>query len=311
MAQKPSEQAFRKGERLQALVLDSQRPLIDEYFAGTKAGTFTPVQPRFAATVMLVRSYNESRRSEYHSDKPLDQRVAPPNGIEIFMLRRQKTMKFVPDAVVFPGGRVDDKDSDPRLPWAGPSPAEWAQRLNRPEEAARRILVAAVREVFEESGVLLAGPDATCVVDDVSGDDWTEDRRQLVEHELNFAEMLIRRNLVLRTDLLNCYSNWCTPEYSPQRYDTFFFAARCPEGQVPDDLSREAYIADWIEPQWAYDLGDEGKIRLMPPTIYNLGFVARAKDIDDLMNTPHTITKIMEQPAILENGEYVVTGILP
>lgn len=311
MPQKPSQQAYHAGETLQARVTDKQRPLLDAYFVALKEGTFQPVTPRFAATVMLVRPSVPETQTRYHSTKPVDQRVAPPNDLEVFMLRRQKTMKFVPDAVVFPGGRVDDKDSNADLPWAGPSPQEWSQRINRPEDIARRILAAAVREVFEESGILLAGPDADHIVADVSRPDWMEDRRKLIEHEQSLAELLIRRNLVIRTDLLNYCSNWCTPEYSPLRYDTFFFAARCPEGQMADDLSREAYIADWVEPQWAFDLGDEGTINLMPPTIYNIGFVARAANLSELMTTVHKPVQIMEKPAILENGDYVVTGILP
>ena len=87
--------------------------------------------------------------------------------------------------------------------------------------------------------------------------------------------------------------------------------ARCPDGQTPDDRSRESYIADWVEPQWAFDLGDDRVIDLMVPTAYNLGFVARSKDLNDLMTTVHPVYRFMEEPEILEDGEYAVTGILP
>lgn len=312
MPQKPSEQEWRPGHKLVGRVVEKHKPLIDAYLAAKDAGeTFTPVEPRKAATVMLVRQEDADHLSRYRSKKPLEERMAPPNGIEVFMLRRQRTMKFVPDAVVFPGGRVDPKDAAPNLPWAGPSPAEWARRIGRDEITARVVLSAAVREVFEESGVLLAGPDEQSVVGDTETPEWIEERRRLVEHEQCLSDLLIRRNLVIRTDLLNFISNWCTPEYSDIRYDTFFFAARCPVWQEPDDRSREAYLADWVEPQWAFDLGDDQTIELMVPTAYNLGFVARAKDIHDLMTQVHPGKRFMEEATKLPNGEYAVTGILP
>lgn len=311
MPQKPSEQEWRSGHELVGRVLDDHKPMVDAYLKAKTEGTFQPVKPRKAATVMLVRQEDADHLTRYRSKKPAEQRMAPPNGIEVFMLRRQKSMKFVPDAVVFPGGRVDPKDAAPNLPWAGPSPAEWARRIGRDEETARVVLSAAVREVFEESGVLLAGPDEHSLVGDTETPEWIEERRRLVEHEQCLSDLLIRRNLVIRTDLLNFISNWCTPEYSNIRYDTFFFAARCPVWQEPDDRSREAFIADWVEPQWAFDMGDDYTIELMVPTAYNLGFVARAKDIHDLMTAVHPGKCFMEKPVILPNGDYAVTGILP
>ena len=107
MPQKPSEQEWQSGHRLVGRVVEDHRKYIDEYFKKKKQGTFVPVEPRKAATVMLVRQEDAEHLSRYRSSKPVDKRMAPPNGIEVFMLRRQKTMKFVPNAVVFPGGRVD------------------------------------------------------------------------------------------------------------------------------------------------------------------------------------------------------------
>jgi len=294
-----------------APALEGDYPAMQAYVDGTAAGTFVPVEPKFAASVMLVRDAREAGASPYHSRRAEAERIAPINNIEVFMIRRQKTMSFVPDAVVFPGGRVDDKDSDERLPWAGPTPEQWAERLGRPVEVARRAVVAAVREVFEESGILLAGPSATELVDDVSGPEWLQARRDLVEHKMNFAEFLIERGLAIRTDLLNYCSNWCTPEFSPQRFDTFFFAARCPEGQHPDDLSREAYIADWAEPQWVFDMADTDKLVLLPPTAYNLQILTRASDIDELMSTEYRVRKIMEVATPMPDGTFAEVIVLP
>ncbi len=160
----------------------------------------------------------------------------------MFMLRRVKTMEFVPDAVVFPGGRVDDRDSNPNLPWCGPTPAEWAELMGCTEDVARRVVVAAAREVFEECGVLLAGPDEHSVVQDLSDPSWQEDRTALENHEIAFADMLILRGLVLRTDLLGLISNFCTPEFETKRYDTFFFF--CPYARRPGGRWRNKRSAD-------------------------------------------------------------------
>lgn len=310
MAQKPSEQVWESGRRLTAKVQPRQIPAIDEWLEKRDRG-FVPATPLKASTVMLVRPEDPANPAKYRGTTPTSQRVAAPNGIELFMIRRQKSMSFAPDAVVFPGGRVDPKDSDPNLPWAGPSPQEWAQRLHQTEDDARRIIVAAVREVFEECGVLLAGPDAESVVANVRTPEWTGERKRLEAHEQSLAEVLIRHNLCIRSDLLSYCANWVTPEFSPKRFDTFFFAALCPAGQEPDDLSTENSIADWVEPQWAFDQGDAGKIILLPPTIYNLNFVYRAKSLDELLNTQREHIQFMEEGAIDENGDYVVTGILP
>lgn len=310
MAQKPSEQVWESGKRLTAKVQPRQIPAIDKWLAERDKG-FVPVTPLKASTVMLVRPVNPANPAKFQGSTPLDKRVAPPNGIELFMIRRQKSMSFAPDAVVFPGGRVDPKDADPNLPWAGPTPAEWAAKLHQTEDDARRIIVAAVREVFEECGVLLAGPDTNSIVSDVRTPEWAAERASLEAHEQSLAEVLIRHNLYIRSDLLSYCANWVTPEFSPKRFDTFFFAALCPEGQNPDDLSSENSIADWVDPQWAFDLGDAGEIILLPPTIYNLNFVYRAKSLDELLHTDREHIQFMEEGAIDENGEHVVTGILP
>ena len=191
---------------------------------------FEPVQPKYAATVMLVRD-----SAPFQTEYRIESDHFPPDfptgqELEVFMLRRVKTMEFVPDAVVFPGGRVDDRDSNPNLPWCGPAPAEWAELMGCTEDVARRVVVAAAREVFEECGVLLAGPDEHSVVQDLSDPSWQEDRTALENHEIAFADMLILRGLVLRTDLLGLISNFCTPEFETKRYDTFFFSALMPAG---------------------------------------------------------------------------------
>ena len=127
-------------------------------------------------------------------------------GPEVYLLRRQSSMAFAGGMCVFPGGGVDPRDYADDLVdrglWAGPSPAEWAERLGVDEPRARALVCAAVRETFEESGVLLAGPDADEVVADTTGEDWEADRVALESRELSMTAFLEKRWLVLRTDLL-------------------------------------------------------------------------------------------------------------
>ena len=136
---------------------------------------------------------------------------------------------------VFPGGKAQDSDRDVDA-WVGPSAEEWGKRFGCDADTARGLVVAAVRETFEESGILLAGPDADTVVADTSAPDMQAARVALENGEYGFAEFLAERGLVLRADLLGAWSHWITPAFEPRRYDTRFFVAALPEGQVVGEL---------------------------------------------------------------------------
>lgn len=309
--EKPSHQEHRSGHQLVAYVPEGEKAKVDDFLAQQEAGTFTPVQPRFASTVMIVRNAPDGEcQPRYHSDAQPEDRISPANGIEVFMMRRQSSMAFLPDAVVFPGGRVDPADADPALPWEGPTPAQWAQRIGKDEVTTRQIIVAAIREVFEESGILLAGTPDGAILSDLSGDEWLQERKDLADHKQSFASMLIRRGLVLRSDLLCFHSNFITPEYLPKRFDTFFFSALCPEGQDADDKSRESYIADWVEPQWALDMLDKGILTMVPVTIHHVGMIARAQSLNDLMSADKVAKPFMFRPRKLEDGSIINEGTL-
>ena len=112
-------------------------------------------------------------------------------GPEVYLLRRQTSMDFAGGMCVFPGGGVDRRDFDATVAWAGPPPADWAARLGVDEAEARALVCAAVRETFEESGVLLAGTSPTDVVADTTGDDWEADRVALESRELAMTDFLL------------------------------------------------------------------------------------------------------------------------
>ncbi|MDT0341900.1 NUDIX hydrolase [Streptomyces litchfieldiae] len=188
-------------------------------------GELTPVAPRRAATVMLVRD-------------------GAGGGLEVFLLRRRASMAFAAGAYAYPGGAVDPGDQD--------------------------VLRAAVRETFEEAGVLLAGPAPGELIADVTGADWETDRAALVAREVSFADFLARRGLVVRADLLGGWARWITPEFEARRYDTFFYIAALPAGQRTRNASTEADRTAWLRPAEAVAGYDRGELLMMPPTIATL-----------------------------------------
>ena len=175
-------------------------------------------------------------------------------------------MDFAAGMCVYPGGGVDKRDFDHDVAWAGPSQAEWAERLGCDEEKARALVCAAVRETFEESGVLLAGTSADDVVADTTGADWEADREALVSRELAMTDFLTRRGLVLRTDLLGVWGAWLTPIFEPKRYRTWFFVALLPEGQRTRDVSTESSEVTWLPAAEAVAMAEAGDMLMMPPT---------------------------------------------
>ncbi len=261
--------------------------LAGEVTGGEGAGVAVP---RTAATVMLVRDGT--------------------TGVEVFMLRRVASMAFAPSVWVFPGGGVDPRDDAADLPWAGPSAAEWAQRLGCDEGLARSLVAAAVREVFEECGVLLAGPHADSVVADLRDPEWDVERAALLSREQSLAEMLLRRGLVLRSDLLAVKAHWVTPEFEPRRYDTWFFAALLPEGQIPDDDTSEADVADWVVPADLLRDYAAGSAGMLPPTIVSVESVGEAPSAAGFLASGGSVEAVM--PELLErDGQAVMRVRLP
>lgn len=225
----------------------------------------TPASPRPASTVILMR-----------------------DGVEVYLLRRTASMAFAAGMTVFPGGRVDPADSAVIDAWAGPSPSWFAARLGCSAELAVAYVAAAVRETFEESGVLLAGPSASSVVADTSGDDWEAERVALEGRSLSFADFLHRRGLVLRADLLGVWAHWITPEFEPRRYDTRFFVAALPAGQVTRDVSGESDSVFWMPPSAAVAAVDAGELKMLPPTYLSCAELAAYKTVSDVLEACQT-----------------------
>ncbi|MGW4976889.1 NUDIX hydrolase [Streptomyces mirabilis] len=250
-------------------------------------GTLIPVAPKRAATVMLLKD--------------------TPTTPMVHMLRRRASMAFAGGAYAYPGGGVDPRDDEHQIRWAGPTRAWWANRLGTDETSAQAVVCAAVRETYEEAGVLLAGPTPDTVVGDTTGEDWEADRAALVARDLSFAEFLDRRGLVLRSDLLGVWTRWITPEFESRRYDTWFFVAALPEGQRTRNASTEADRTVWIRPADAADGYDKGELLMMPPTVATLRqLIPYDSAADVLAAAPaRDLTPVLAK-ARLENGEVVL-----
>jgi 8-oxo-dGTP pyrophosphatase MutT (NUDIX family) len=214
--------------------------------------TSAPVIPRPAATVLLVRDHPH-----------------PPPGrspLQVFLQQRVTGMAFAGGMTVFPGGGVDTSDRPDPDRWGGPGPRWWAERIGVDVDLAGALVQAAVRETFEECGVLLAGPGLPT--------DPSRHRADVVARRRTFGDVLAAEGLVLRTDLLHAWARWITPHDYPRRYDTTFFVARVPDGQEADAHTTEAVAALWWHPDEALERWQEGKLQLMPPTVRTLQEIA-------------------------------------
>ncbi|WP_214410018.1 NUDIX hydrolase [Sphaerisporangium fuscum] len=274
-------------------------PLPGEFGERARAilsGDILPVPARDAATVVLLRDGGEPGGPDG------DGRA----GLEVYLLRRKASMDFAAGAYVFPGGSVDPRDADQAVAWAGPAPEEWGRVFGAAPDTARGLVCAAVRETFEESGVLLAGPSPDTVVADTTGDDWEADREALIARSLSLAEFLNKRGLVLRADLLRPWAHWITPVVEHKRFDTRFFVAAMPPGQRTRDVGGEADAVAWLRPAGALRRAQEGEIFLMPPTVRTLTEMSEYDDVEAVLACEREVVTFQPRIAEVEGEMWIV-----
>lgn len=226
------------------------------------------VPVRDAATIMVVRDTEAG------------------SGIEVLMLRRNARSDWLGGAHLFPGGAVDDEDRAEELAarCSGRSEEE-ANRLLGTETGGRGIFVAAIRECFEEAGLLLAddkdGPLSFGEAR-VAGrfEEW---RRKLNSNETRFADICRRESLTLALDRLGYFSHWITPAGAPRRYDTRFFVAVLPAGQTALHDDAEVVDSIWMSPADALGRHVAGEIDMMFPTVKNLEAISGFRRSEELM----------------------------
>ena len=208
--------------------------------------------PRDAATILLLRA-------------------AEP-GYEIFMVRRSAKMKFMANAMVFPGGRLDPEDaSDALAARCALSRDAAAQTLSMATDpsAALGLLVAGVRETFEEAGALLArrGGQPVSLGDPAEARRFAAHQAALNAKERTFLQVVEAEDLVLAVDALAYAARWITPVIEKRRYDARFLITRVPAGQHPVHDDGETTDSAWLSPQSALAAYDAGDIQLAPPTL--------------------------------------------
>jgi 8-oxo-dGTP pyrophosphatase MutT (NUDIX family) len=204
-------------------------------------GERTPRAARLASSVVLLRD--------------------SPTGLETWLGYRPGSSPL--GVLAFPGGSLDAADDDP-VAWLGPSPQHWAEQMGTDDVGlARRHVLGAIRELFEETGVLLAGADMASTVEGTSTPEYMRARLAVAEQEKTFPEVLAKRGLSVRTDLLKSLVNWRSPDFAHRRFDTRYFAATVPLNQQPTLLEGKGVWGRWVNAanviggRDTTDLGDE------------------------------------------------------
>lgn len=233
-------------------------------------GTSSGLRP--AATAMLVRDGE-------HPTAPL----------EVLMVRRSLRSSFVGGAYVFPGGAVDpqDRSEDVDALCAGRARAAADRLLGLPT-GGQAFWVAAVRECFEEAGVLLAYDEAAggqllSLVDPQRAERLAEHRRALNAGTMSLVELCRREHLRLALDRVHFFAHWIPPEAAPRRFDTRFFVAEAPPDQTPAHDAAETIDDVWVRPAEALHRHRQGSIELILPTIRNLVAIGRFERAADLV----------------------------
>jgi glyoxylase-like metal-dependent hydrolase (beta-lactamase superfamily II)/8-oxo-dGTP pyrophosphatase MutT (NUDIX family) len=215
-------------------------------------------EPRPAATVVLLRN--------------------GPSGLEVLLTHRPPTMAFAPDVHVFPGGRVDPADSDPGLQARSVvSPAEATVALggDLPGTDALAAYIAAIREAFEEVGVLLADVG-------VESGDLVSARRRLLDDPGSFPNVAAALDLRLRTDLLVPLSRWVTPPILERRFDATFFVASMPEASLVSLVGDEVVAHGWHRPIDALESMAAGTLAMWLPTSTTLTQLLHVTSIEEV-----------------------------
>src|ERR1700760_824454 len=206
------------------------------------------VRPRDASTILLLRDSSAARE------------------IEVFMMVRHYEIDFNSGALVFPGGSVDNND---REIIAHPELYSGGEGL---DESNLSFRIAAIRETFEESGILLARPKGSKALVDASRAREIEiaHRADLNEGKITFLKVLTDNDMLLALDELVPYAHWITPEGMPKRFDTWFFLAAAPPAQLGAHDGRESTDSIWVSAREALEGGESGRFKLPFPTTRNL-----------------------------------------
>ncbi len=232
-------------------------------------------QPKPASTAVLIR----------------DARTG--GGVEVLMVRRSAGMAFGASAWVFPGGKVAEADADPA--WDDHSDGSYAHY-------ARSLRIAAAREVFEESGLLLATRDGAELTAEACTA-FDGERAHVEAQPKLFLELVRGAGLKLTLERLTPFAHWITPTFEPRRYDTHFFLVRAPGVQVARHDGREAVEHEWVKPADLLERRVRGEAKLMFPTRLNLEVLARAANAAEAEAAAPGDDVVTVEPQVVERAD--------
>lgn len=242
------------------------------------SGSDEPAPPILAASLLLLRDH--------------------ASGLEVFLLERPDTASFATGATVFPGGKVEEDDLDPEL-------GRFCRGAQGLEERELGLRVAAIRETYEEAGVLLArergsealiGSDRMAAIEERFGE-------ARASHALELSVLVREEKLELACDQLVHFSHWVTPVIVPRRFDTHFFAAAMPPDQEAAHDGRESVGSLWLEPAAAPAAAKSGERTLMFPTLMNLEAVGASQSADQALARARNNTVVRVLPEVVETAE--------
>lgn len=257
------------------------------------AAAAVPIRP--AATVMLIRDGLE--------------------GLEVCMLLRNLQSDFVGGAYVFPGGGVDPDDGEPEVEplCDGLTDEEASAALNLPRNGLA-FWVAAIRETFEEAGLLPArwadGTPLSFHEPEVAAR-FAEHRRAVDHRERRLIEVFLEEGLRFDLSCMHYVSHWVTPAGAPRRYDTRFFLAAAPEGQVPVHDDREVIATLWIRPADALARHAAGEYSMLPPTVANIRTLGRSETVAEALALAEQLPEVPAMIPRVLHDERGVRIVMP
>jgi 8-oxo-dGTP pyrophosphatase MutT (NUDIX family) len=232
-------------------------------------------------------------------------------GIEVFMLQRTLSASFASGMYVFPGGKVDGGDhADELEAISGGLDDRTASELLGLDRGGLAWWVAAIRECFEEAGVLLArpvdSPDPIRFDDPAVHERYDAERAAVYSGERSLVDLCRDEGLVLLCDAIHFVSHWITPVGEARRFDTRFFLARTPQAQVPLHDDGETIASRWVRPRVALDMFAAGDLQMLPPTIDNLRFLSEHPSADGAVAAAHAmgIPPVVLPKVVLSDGKF-------
>lgn len=219
------------------------------------------------------------------------------DGLEAWLLTRVTQMVFAAGMTVFPGGRVEEADAE--LPFAPGAARAAAERFGCDERLAKALLGAAVRETFEEAGVLLTSPAA----------ELPEAIGEVESGRTSFGDLLRRHGLVVDAASLRPWARWITPPNEVRRYDTRFFVGALPAGATAHDVTSESSEASWVGIADALEQVARGERMMLPPTMFTLSLLATHATVADACAAADERSLVPVQPTLRRDGDRFVAEL--